>query len=300
MITDGKRGVFSSITGIPDSAPTVSGDSSSFGITVPSNTVQAAESGASAKDHGKAVINLPDSTIFDQFKDDSVKSVSITLKAPSDITTAIVDAATGKVAYSWTFKGADLDLIKDLNLAMNPKTSTLDPAVRSLSSVPGVLLTMANNSNLPGSATVRVYVGDQGFKAGQMAYLYYCNTAEKQLAYSDCHFCKVDADGYVTININHCSKYVLLPQRVKAVPAMKLDTGKRLSVKAGKAYTFKVTATKKPTFVSGNSSVFQAKFAGPKGSDYFFTVTAVGKAGGSAGFYVSGETSPRTVGTIVK
>ncbi|HEX3017399.1 MAG TPA: Ig-like domain-containing protein [Caproicibacter sp.] len=317
------------VTGVPDSAPTVSGGSSSFGITVPSNTVQAAEAGANAKNHGKAVIDLPDSTILDQFNDDSVKSVSITLKAPSDIaygtadnvdvtiklsaqalqaarqakkdiTTTVVDAATGTAAYSWTFKGADLDLIKDLNLAMNTKTSTLDPAVRSLSSVPGVLLTMANNSNLPGSATVRVYVGDQGFKAGQMAYLYYCNTAEKQLEYSDCHFCKVDADGYVSININHCSKYVLLPQRVKAVPAMKLDTGKRLSVKAGKAYTFKVTASKKPTFVSGNSSVFQAKFAGSKGSDYFFTVTAVGKAGGSAGFYVSGETSPRTVGTIVK
>ncbi|HEX3017686.1 MAG TPA: hypothetical protein VHP31_07540, partial [Caproicibacter sp.] len=217
-----------------------------------------------------------------------------------DITVSVVDSTTGKAIYSWTFKGADLDLIKDLNLALNTKTSSLDSEVSGLTSVSGALLTFGDNDNLPGIATVKVYVGDQGFKAGQMAYLYYCNTTEKQLEYSDCHFCKVDADGYVTITISHSSKYVLLPQRVKAVPAMKLDTGKRLSVKEGKSYTFKVTYSKKPIFISGNSSVFQVKFAGSKGSDYFFTVTAVGKAGNSAGFYVNGEKSPHTVGTIIK
>lgn len=78
----------------------------------------------------------------------------------------------------------------------------------------------------------------------------------------------------------------------------KLDTGKKLSVRAGKAYQFKVTASQKPTFVCGNGSVFNVTDAGSKGSDYFFKVTAVGKTGDCAGFYVNGEKTPRTIGTI--
>ena len=77
-----------------------------------------------------------------------------------------------------------------------------------------------------------------------------------------------------------------------------LDTGKQLTVKSGKTYQFKATASKKPSFVSGNSSAFRVTFAGTKGSDYFFKVTAVGKAGSSAGFYINGEKAPRTIGTV--
>ena len=78
----------------------------------------------------------------------------------------------------------------------------------------------------------------------------------------------------------------------------KLDTGKQLTVKAGKTYQFKVTAAKKPTFVCGTGSTFRITYAGSKGNDYFFKVTATGKAGAKAGFYVNGEKSPRTIGTV--
>lgn len=78
----------------------------------------------------------------------------------------------------------------------------------------------------------------------------------------------------------------------------KSDTGSKLTVKAGKTYQFKITASSKPTFVCGNSSVFKVTYNGSKGSGYFFKVTAVGKTGQSAGFYINGEKKPGTVGTI--
>ena len=80
---------------------------------------------------------------------------------------------------------------------------------------------------------------------------------------------------------------------------VKFDTGKQLSVRAGKTYQFRVTAAKRPTFVCGTGSTFRVAFAGSKGNDYFFKVTATGKAGAKAGFYVNSEKVPRTIGTII-
>lgn len=79
----------------------------------------------------------------------------------------------------------------------------------------------------------------------------------------------------------------------------KLDTGKQLPVKASRTYQFRVTAAKKPTFVCGTGSAFRVAYAGSKGNDYFFKVTATGKPGDKAGFYLNGEKAPRTIGTIV-
>ena len=80
---------------------------------------------------------------------------------------------------------------------------------------------------------------------------------------------------------------------------VKLDTGKQLSVRAGKTYQFRVTAAKRPTFVCGTGLTFRVAFAGSKGNDYFFKVTATGKVGDRAGFYVNSEKVPRTIGTII-
>lgn len=82
---------------------------------------------------------------------------------------------------------------------------------------------------------------------------------------------------------------------------VKIDTGSKLTVKAGKTYQFKLTASSKPKFTSGNGSVFKVTYAGHKGNDYFYKAEAVGKVGQSAGFYmyVKGGKAICTVGTIV-
>jgi len=85
-----------------------------------------------------------------------------------------------------------------------------------------------------------------------------------------------------------------------AASSVKSDTTLPFNVKAGAAYTFKLTADAKPTFVAGTSSVFRVEFVKAAGKDYFFKITAVGKVGASAGFYISSQKTPVTVATIVK
>ncbi len=80
---------------------------------------------------------------------------------------------------------------------------------------------------------------------------------------------------------------------------VRLDTGGRLNVKAGKTYQFRITSAKKPSFVCGTPSTFRVFFNGSDGNDYFFKATATGKVGDSAGFYVNGEKVPRTISTII-
>lgn len=83
-----------------------------------------------------------------------------------------------------------------------------------------------------------------------------------------------------------------------AASPVKSDTTAPFQVAGGKSYTFRLTADTKPSFVSGNSSVFQAKLVKESGKDYFYQVTAVGKPGQAAGFYVDSETKPVAVATI--
>lgn len=82
--------------------------------------------------------------------------------------------------------------------------------------------------------------------------------------------------------------------------AVLLDTGYTLSVKKGATYQFKAVADRKPTFICGTPSAFKVTYAGSKGRSYYFKVTAVGKVGDGAGFYVNNEILPRTIGTIVQ
>jgi hypothetical protein len=116
------------------------------------------------------------------------------------------------------------------------------------------------------------------------------------------YFYKITAIGapgsQAGIYINHGPRLLIATVGSDFTSGIKLDTGSRLSVAKGKTYQFRVTATSKPVFVCGNSSVFRVSFSGSKGNDYFFKATATGKAGDSAGFYVNREKAPRTIGTI--
>jgi hypothetical protein len=81
-------------------------------------------------------------------------------------------------------------------------------------------------------------------------------------------------------------------------PAVKSDTNGSFKVKAGQAYTFKITANSKPTFTVGTASAFKVVLVKVVGKDYFIKVTATGKAGTGSGFFVN---SKRTAAaTIIK
>ena len=93
----------------------------------------------------------------------------------------------------------------------------------------------------------------------------------------------------------------LLVATVKSsAPTVKSDTTSPFSVKAGKSYVFKLTADAKPTFVAGTGAAFRVNFVKNSGNDYFFRVTAVGKAGSSSGFYINSAKTPVAKATISK
>lgn len=85
-----------------------------------------------------------------------------------------------------------------------------------------------------------------------------------------------------------------------AAPTAKSDTTLPFNVKADTDYTFKITAESMPTLVAGTSSAFRVKFVKSVGRDYFFKVTAFGKAGIVCGFYLNSQKTPVAVATILK
>lgn len=82
--------------------------------------------------------------------------------------------------------------------------------------------------------------------------------------------------------------------------SVRSDTNGSFKVKVGASYTFKLTAATKPTFVAGSSSAFKVVLVKTSGNDYFFKVTAIGKAGAASGFYINSGKTPVAVATIVK
>ncbi len=319
------------VSGQPDAAPVVSGGEASCSVTVSADTVAAASS-ATAQAPAAIKISTPSDTMISQLNNPAVQTVAVSLNVPASVaygtvsntsvamtldssvlntaeaahksvTVSVTDSVTGRVAYSWTFNGADASAVSaaaPINLALNVQTTTLNPTVSAAvpSANKGALLTFANEGALPVPATVRVYVGDQGYLPGQTAYLYYYNSVTRQLESLDHCMSVVDAAGYAAFTFARNSQYVILPQRVAAVPHLTIDTGKYLSVKAGHSYQFKITAASKPTFQCGNDKVFQVIFAGSNGNSYFYKVIAVGKPGQGAGFYVNGQKAPCTIGAI--
>ncbi|MGX8700156.1 hypothetical protein [Caproiciproducens sp.] len=83
-----------------------------------------------------------------------------------------------------------------------------------------------------------------------------------------------------------------------AASSVECDTTKPIQVSRGKTYVFKLTSDEKPAFVSGNSQVFQVKLLKQSGKDYFYQVTAVGKSGQAAGFYINSDKAPVAVATV--
>ena len=81
---------------------------------------------------------------------------------------------------------------------------------------------------------------------------------------------------------------------------VKSDTSLPFNIKTGATYTFKITAESKPTLVAGTPSGFSIDYVKAVGKDYFFKVTAIGKAGTVCGFYINSQTMPVAVATITK
>lgn len=245
------------VTTKPDSV-TTSGNTTDIQVTVPSITTDNTDTSTngSTVDETKktaVTINVPTQDIVQQLT--AKKDVDLTITVPSDVakdananlavtinankeileaakanlddvTIRIKDADTQQLAYSWTFKGADLAKssipIADINISMSIHLTTEVPKVNVITPMSkGLVLSFDHSGLLPSVASVKFSALEKGFKPGQTLYFYYYNPTTKQIESLGKDSYTVDADGYVTVQIYHCSDYVLLPN---AARSLTLDT----------------------------------------------------------------------------
>ena len=181
------------------------------------------------KDLATVTINvkLPNSA----FQNDNLKLVlekevlAATKSAEKDIRITIQNT-DGKERYSWIFKKEELlkskNDITDVNLLLTVKEldekSEILKSRKDKKDVKGIVVNFAHNGVLPAQATVRVFVGKQEeISQASKVYVYYYNSETgklETLPFSSNY--KVDQDGYISINILHCSDYVILSKQAEA------------------------------------------------------------------------------------
>ncbi len=195
-------------------------------VTVPSDAAKDANANA-------ALTIKADKEIFEAAKE-----------SQTDLTIKIKDADTQQFAYTWTFKGTDLAKsttpVTDVNIAMSVHLTTEIPAVNAITPLnKGLVLSFDHSGVLPSVASVKFSALDKGFKPGQTLYFYYYNPATKQIESLGKDAYTVDADGNVTVQISHCSNYVLLPKQARTIT---LDTRSYI-MKPNKSYEIGVKLT---------------------------------------------------------
>ncbi len=315
-----------SVTTQPDTAPVVTGNSAAVTVTVPADVASvistataanpaevkiAAPAAAIMEQLQNSAVQSVNLTIQvpAAVANNANPNVKVSINADQavlqaakdaqkDITLRVTDAQTGKEAYSWTFSGADLKnsvaSVTNVNLALSVAPVTSDTAASTVvagnnaSKAPsGIMLKFGGSGLLPAPAAVRVYVGNQaGCTPNSKIFLYYLNGTTNALEQLPQSQYTVDADGYVTVIISHCSEYVLLPQAATNPYPVKSDTSFPVGVKSGKTYTYAMTVTGKaaPSFTVGNGKAFTGTVK-HQGNKYYFTVKAIGAAGTMTAVY---------------
>lgn len=187
------------------------------------------------------VLSLPEDVLSNKKIDLSgIELNSGILKAAKekgkDVTAAVTDE-NGKVQYSWTFAGSSLETseqqISNVNLALTIETAGQNKELEELlgtgsqdnkaagqegtteSIKNAFVINFSQDGVLPAPATVKIYVGDKrGLKPGDSIYLYHYNQSTNKLeTLPGGYSYQVDSDGYITITIVHCSKYVVLDEK---------------------------------------------------------------------------------------
>lgn len=178
-------------------------------------------------------ITIPSSNITDLVGDTSKSSVQISLRLPAISSVNIqginvdnevfsnakenskdlvfnIKNSENKLLYSWTFKGSEINKTDiDVNLSLNVlKVDDVQEVKNIVKNQNSLVLAFNHSGNLPSTALVKVYVGDQGYKVGDTVYLYFYNSTKKTVEYKGQGY-TVDSNLYVEVPIDHCSSYVL-------------------------------------------------------------------------------------------
>lgn len=170
-------------------------------------------------------------------------------------TLTIIAEEKGQFLYSWKFTGTgitNIDTFIDFGIAKSKENK--DAGSLMAKGAENLYLEFAHEGELPGLVEIELYAGDS-FKDGQNLYLYYYNT--KKNAVEPIQKSIKVVDGYVTIQIEHCSTYILTTKLVRkdeqfpAVTVNKTDGTKKTPVKPTTKTTAKTAKTGDNTPVEG-------------------------------------------------
>ena len=170
-------------------------------------------------------------------------------------TLTIIAEEKGQLLYSWKFTGTgitNIDTFIDFGIAKSKENK--DAGSLMAKGAENLYLEFAHEGELPGLAEIELYAGDS-FQDGQNLYLYYYNTKKNGVEPIQKSIKVVD--GYVTIQIEHCSTYILTTKLVRkdeqfpAVTVNKTDGTKKTPVKPTTKTTAKTAKTGDDTPVEG-------------------------------------------------
>ena len=170
-------------------------------------------------------------------------------------TLTIIAEEKGQLLYSWKFTGTgitNIDTFIDFGIAKSKENK--DARSLMAKGAENLYLEFAHEGELPGLAEIELYAGDS-FQDGQNLYLYYYNTKKNGVEPIQKSIKVVD--GYVTIQIEHCSTYILTTKLVRkdeqfpAVTVNKTDGTKKTPVKPTTKTTAKTAKTGDNTPVEG-------------------------------------------------
>jgi len=190
-----------------------------------------------------SVTSLPNDSNLVTTLDEAADNAKLTVDVSSNtvISKAVLDAIKGtnktitfaNAGVSWTFNGADLTgTTKDLDLSMKISSLTGNTSPNKAAIFENVkdknalVLSFAQNGQLPGKATVRIKLADS-YLAGKNTKninIYYFNPTTIALEKINSVPLVVDANGYVEFTITHNSDYVLSDTDLLAMTTTTDDT----------------------------------------------------------------------------
>lgn len=191
--------------------------------------------------NGKVTVTIPanakgGTAVFTSKDEAAVKTVSAEeLKSAKEMGVSKVvnalDEATNEVNATWTFANSDLKKTNASNIGnvavtckVMDATSNAEVAAileKDSNNTNGAVVKLSQSGNLPVSATVKVFLGNQSAIAyGSKVNVYRVNGTKLQEVTKN--VTKVSADGYVTLQVAQGGTYVLLSKAASSKVVSKL------------------------------------------------------------------------------
>ena len=191
------------------------GNTGGLSEVVTSNASTDAVVGAinSAASNGKIIVDVTENKIVAKDIFDTIKGTDKTITFKQG-------------AVEWTFNGKDITSTTkaiDMTVAIAPlgatKTKNKEGIAEKVKNENVLVISFANNGQLPGKASVRIKLDPQwltGKNKNKMS-IYYYNEATKAIEVVASGL-KIDAEGYVVFEITHNSDYIVSDIDLSAIP----------------------------------------------------------------------------------